>query len=693
MALKGKPVAISNSATTIYTCPATKEAAVHGLIVGNNTGNQLAVTISVYNQADNTTTAVVSGLPVPANNFITWGKPINLNAGDAVQLTSSAATGMVALYSVYEDGATPAAQGFVGRGYWTNSANYDVNDIVSVSGQGTYVAIQASTNQDPTTATSYWMFLEGISSSALPAQSGQSGKYLTTDGTNASWGALDSTALNVDMAMAAGGSLTAARAVAMNAAGEVGVYPNINEITETSNANSNIDNNVYLSRNGSVGVWLYNEGNVPNTSSNRTSVYGFGVSTSGSFSYSTPYIIDVTTSGASGSNQGHWVFCNPTFNNDGFSIISIRRAQYSTTNDGYSRLEFRTVSVSSAGTVTQVSSSGFSENWGSYYWQGSFSHALYEDKSTSKMISVILRGGTSSDGNGYGYTWTVTNNSGSLYTDGTGTYYSNAISDTTSFKGNYTESARIFGGTLVKYGTTQAYASTYSGGDITSAPSAIGNSYSSDYHSHSTRASYGNVMIHVYRTTAFQTKMEIFELDNSGVPTFVDSTILNLDATTDSSSWQNPDITFKNETEFVLSYLTGGIYRINSIKLNNDYTYSGKNFVTTLYTNPIWVAYTGVNDEFIISYKNNDGHILRRYKVNGFETSAFSFVGFSPINQTSNPASVTVAGKVSGFTGLEEGEFYYLADTFDGQITTSNATNMRVGKAISEEEIIVGDVG
>jgi hypothetical protein len=210
MALKGKPVAIGNTATTIYTCPATKEAAVHGLLFGNNTASALAVDVIVYNQATGSDVTVVTDLAVPANGVATWSKPINLNAGDAVKAISSAASGMVCLYSTYEDGATPVASGFTARGVWSSASSYVANDIVSVTGSGTYVAIQASTNQDPTTETAYWMYLEGISASALPAQSGNAGKYLTTDGTDASWGELvlagggtDTTAASADITLTA----------------------------------------------------------------------------------------------------------------------------------------------------------------------------------------------------------------------------------------------------------------------------------------------------------------------------------------------------------------------------------------------------------------------------------------------------------------------------------------------------------
>lgn len=190
MALKGKPIAIGTSATTIYTCPAGVESAVHGLIFSNNSASPLVVTVQVFNQADNTTTTVATNLSVPANSYITWTKPVNMNAGDTISALASA-SGIVCLFSVYEGSAAPVAIGFTGRGIWASGSSYSTNDIVTVAGSGTYLALQASVGQNPTSASAYWMFLEGISASALPSQSGQAGKFLTTDGTDASWAVVD----------------------------------------------------------------------------------------------------------------------------------------------------------------------------------------------------------------------------------------------------------------------------------------------------------------------------------------------------------------------------------------------------------------------------------------------------------------------------------------------------------------------
>jgi hypothetical protein len=158
MALKGKPIAIGTSDTTIYTCPSTIEASVHGLVFANNTGGAVTITLKVYIQSLGTTTTVATGISVAANSTYTWPKPIDVNAGDYIQASASSGSAIVCLYSVYEGSAAAVAVGFTPRGTWSSGSTYATNDVVTVSGTS-YLAIQASTNQNPTSATAYWMVL------------------------------------------------------------------------------------------------------------------------------------------------------------------------------------------------------------------------------------------------------------------------------------------------------------------------------------------------------------------------------------------------------------------------------------------------------------------------------------------------------------------------------------------------------
>ena len=158
MALKGQPISLGTSDTTVYTCPSSTEASVHGLVIGNNTGSSATFTLKVYIQSTATTTTVATGVTVAANSTYTWPKPIDVNAGDIIKVAASALSTLVALYSVYEGSNPPVAVGFTPRGTWSSVANYATNDVVTRSGNS-YLALQASTNEDPATASAYWMQL------------------------------------------------------------------------------------------------------------------------------------------------------------------------------------------------------------------------------------------------------------------------------------------------------------------------------------------------------------------------------------------------------------------------------------------------------------------------------------------------------------------------------------------------------
>lgn len=159
MALKGKPISIGTTDTDVYVCPATTEASVHGLVFGNVTGSAVTLTIKVYIQSTATTTTVASGISVAANSTYTWPKPVDLNAGDKIIASAGTGSALVCLYSSYEGTATPAAVGFTPRGAWSSGSTYATNDVVSYTDGSSYLAIQASTNQIPSSATAYWLKL------------------------------------------------------------------------------------------------------------------------------------------------------------------------------------------------------------------------------------------------------------------------------------------------------------------------------------------------------------------------------------------------------------------------------------------------------------------------------------------------------------------------------------------------------
>jgi hypothetical protein len=178
MALKGQAVQILATDTTLYTCPATVESSVHGLVVSNTTAGALSVTLKLYKQALGTTLTISPTKSIAASDTYTWSKPINLNAGDYLVAVGSS-TGLVALYSAYEGSATPASVGFTGRGTWSSAANYVANDVV-VYNSISYLALASSTNQTPSTATAYWMVLAQQGATGATGPTGPQGTTGTT---------------------------------------------------------------------------------------------------------------------------------------------------------------------------------------------------------------------------------------------------------------------------------------------------------------------------------------------------------------------------------------------------------------------------------------------------------------------------------------------------------------------------------
>lgn len=158
MAFERKILGLTTSGQDVLVCGIGLSIVVHSLTVVNDTGAARVVTLSFYDQA-NGVTLPLGKLNVGANASARWPDKVNLAPGDKL-IASADAGDAVTLYAGYlqQGGAAPVASGFVVRGVWSNLASYDALDVTSKD-DVPYVAIQASTNQDPETATAYWMRL------------------------------------------------------------------------------------------------------------------------------------------------------------------------------------------------------------------------------------------------------------------------------------------------------------------------------------------------------------------------------------------------------------------------------------------------------------------------------------------------------------------------------------------------------
>jgi hypothetical protein len=100
---KNAAVAIGDSATTIYTTPASTTGVIHAIYISNVDGtNDATIDITVTDTSAGATFNIMKGVNVAANSTLVVEKPINLETGDILKGTASAASDLQAFASVLE---------------------------------------------------------------------------------------------------------------------------------------------------------------------------------------------------------------------------------------------------------------------------------------------------------------------------------------------------------------------------------------------------------------------------------------------------------------------------------------------------------------------------------------------------------------------------------------------------------------
>lgn len=667
MALKGKPVAISNSSTNIYTCPSGVEAAVHGLLFSNNTGSPLAVDVIVYNQADGAETTVATDLAVAANSYITWTKPVNLNAGDVIKAVSSAVSGLVCLYSVYEGSSAPVATGFTGRGVWSSGSTYAVNDIVTTAA-GTYLALQASTNKDPATETAYWMFLQGVSASALPSQSGQTGKFLTTDGTDASWAAISSESIRKALPLKSGKTLTAGRAVNINSSGEVGDYPVVNTLgTLVQNTTTTYRGDIgWLSTDGSRALQLLNDGVA--SSGAPYSVRGIALTSTTQTTGSTVSL------GASG---GYNVTAQARpINETQFLVVCLTISgtdYYANPTTMYYTSRVATVDSSGNVTLGTANVATISDMYLGYGF----------DFHLSQLPSgrfALLANGRATGSASYVYVSRTFSISGSTITSTSDTdlYW---YSTYPSFVTTNNKLVGVYSDYLWYCNYDGTVTSTYSYVDLRT--NARGGATTGTM----LNANYGLV---AYNKSNFDFVLETFSINQTtGVPTTT-STYVVVPATAVAGN----DVRFAiiSSTEVVLVYRIGTNTYALSLKLNANAQVIGRGIPVVINNvgDAVWDLKRTASNGTRYNYNNSNYGYTRDITINTYDTLSWVSIGATSTSQTASPAEIVTGGVCSGFTGLTAGSKYYVNEaTYDGQVTTTQGSYL-VGTAISSTEILLG---
>ena len=94
-ALPSTSFVLPNSLVTLYTCPNTAEAVVHGLYIANVSASQASVAVDVVVTINNptlTSVHVLKATTILYGTSLVFDKPVNLRPSDTIQVSVSTAS-------------------------------------------------------------------------------------------------------------------------------------------------------------------------------------------------------------------------------------------------------------------------------------------------------------------------------------------------------------------------------------------------------------------------------------------------------------------------------------------------------------------------------------------------------------------------------------------------------------------------
>ena len=100
---KNATVAVGNTNTTLYTCPAATTAVIHAVFISNVDGvNDASIDVIVTDSSEGSDFHIMKTVNVPADSSLVIEKPINLEATDILKVKASATGDLEAFASVLE---------------------------------------------------------------------------------------------------------------------------------------------------------------------------------------------------------------------------------------------------------------------------------------------------------------------------------------------------------------------------------------------------------------------------------------------------------------------------------------------------------------------------------------------------------------------------------------------------------------
>ena len=135
---------------------------------------------------------------------------------------------------------------------------------------------------------------------------------------------------------------------------------------------------------------------------------------------------------------------------------------------------------------------------------------------------------------------------------------------------------------------------------------------------------------------------------------------------------------------FVNTFSTNAAGRITGSNLGNEVTGSLPDTDGAIRWNGSkWMIFT--RESNVVSANQ----VTVDLTVGAQATDAINFVGFPVATDSSTPTDVIVQGVADGFSSLTPGSTYFQSGANDGSVTLSNASGVKVGKAISSTEMLL----
>jgi len=469
-----------------------------------------------------------------------------------------------------------------------------------------------------------------------------------------------SSSLTQDINIASGETCTAGKALSLNSSGEVGAYPPLNTVGSDQNATTF----TAVSKDGTRGIVA------SITSSDHTQTTyeftGYVISkTSGAVVGSTTQSVQFTT-GIGSATQSYSVLNFVWSGDKNFVVVG---KKYTRAGNHY--INIRAVSLDvdasgnvSKGTLTTLYSSGTGNV------SGDHPNYMSVGLITGDNYSMVTNeGNTSSVTVARSFTRT-----GSTFTNATdGTEAVTIVPNMGLESSSYTSNNIM----AVPNGTS-LYTAPYTTnniGTVTTTTGIISDNVDAFIYWANVNSEYA---IAAYKNTDGETILRSFSINQTtGAMTSVSTHVLY-----STGTYRNFKFAYEDSSNLVFTYKDNvlGTYYVNSIGLSSG-TISGTNTATSISSlTDMPIRYTNTTKEYLFFHDSvNVGYTVQAY----YNPDVFQFGGFVNSTTSTSPATVVVNGIASGFTGLTTGSTYYASTAYDGTLTTSSASEVKVGVALS----------